>query len=146
MTVDIEPTLFIHWLTSFAMTVVIWFVQLVHYPIFIWGNKTTFNQFMREHQYRITIIVAPLMLVELWSAHVFIHQHITFIEFVILTLNAVIWLSTILLQVPYHNVLSTGYNKEIITKLVHTNWIRTIAWTVKTGLVSILIFQQHFNT
>ena len=139
MIVDIEPTLFFHWLTSFAMTVVIWFVQLVHYPIFIWGDKTTFNQFMRAHQYRITIIVAPLMLVELWSAHVFIHQHITFIEFVILTLNGVIWLSTILLQVPYHNVLSTGYNKEIITKLVQTNWIRTIAWTVKTSLVSILI-------
>ena len=48
-----------------------------------------------------------------------------------LALLAVIWLSTALLQVPCHNVLSLGFNSVVHQRLLRTNWIRTAAWSLR---------------
>ena len=53
-------------------------------------------------------------------------------------LLGLIWISTFLLQVPCHHELSKG-NIIVIDKLIKTNWIRTIAWSIKTSLVIILL-------
>jgi hypothetical protein len=49
----------------------------------------------------------------------------------------VVWLSTFLLQVPIHHRLEAGKDDKRIQRLVATNWIRTAAWSLKTGVVSI---------
>jgi hypothetical protein len=50
-------------------------------------------------------------------------------------LVAVIWLSTALLQVPAHGRLSAGFDAETGGFLVATNWIRTIAWSLRSAVV-----------
>ena len=42
-----------------------------------------------------------------------------------------IWLSTFLLQVPAHEKLILKKDNQIIARLVKTNWIRTILWSLK---------------
>jgi hypothetical protein len=49
----------------------------------------------------------------------------------------IVWLSTFGLQVPIHNQLQTGKEDLLIKRLVTTNWIRTAAWSLKAGVVSI---------
>jgi hypothetical protein len=36
--------------------------------------------------------------------------------------------------VPQHAKLTGGFDEHAIRKLVHTNWIRTILWSVKSAL------------
>jgi hypothetical protein len=52
-----------------------------------------------------------------------------------LTLLGVIWLSTALIQVPCHEVLSQGFDPVVHHRLVTTNWIRTTAWSLRALLV-----------
>jgi hypothetical protein len=52
-----------------------------------------------------------------------------------LALLAVIWLSTALVQVPCHKRLSQGFDAATHRRLVGTNWIRTVAWSLRGLLV-----------
>ena len=51
-----------------------------------------------------------------------------------LVLVLIIWLSTSLLQVPCHRRLSHGFSHAVHHRLVLTNWIRTIAWSLRAVL------------
>jgi len=42
-----------------------------------------------------------------------------------------IWLSTFSLQVPAHDKLILKKNDLVIDRLVKTNWIRTVLWSLK---------------
>ena len=44
--------------------------------------------------------------------------------------------STILLQVPAHRRLSTGFDAGVHRRLVRTNWVRTVGWSLR-GLVAV---------
>lgn len=52
----------------------------------------------------------------------------------------VIWLSTFLLSVPAHAKLSSSKNAEVIDRLISTNWIRTVLWSLKSGLGVFILF------
>jgi hypothetical protein len=51
-------------------------------------------------------------------------------------LIAFIWASTFLLQVPAHSQLSSGFDETSWRMLVRSNWLRTIAWSARAGLVT----------
>ncbi|MDH3201132.1 MAG: hypothetical protein OEM15_09585 [Myxococcales bacterium] len=124
--------------TTFALTGLIWLVQLVHYPGFASVDSDQFNSFHAMHSTRITLIVAPLMGVELLTSVAWCFddpRRIT--AFIGLALVAIIWGSTAFLQVPLHNQLSNGLSAGVIDRLVDTNWIRTVAWSGRSVLVVI---------
>ena len=50
-----------------------------------------------------------------------------------------IWLSTFLIQVPLHNALSKEKNTEKLSKLIFSNWIRTILWTSRSILMILFL-------
>ncbi|MDP8952066.1 MAG: hypothetical protein M3N18_07490 [Actinomycetota bacterium] len=52
-----------------------------------------------------------------------------------LALVALIWLSTALLQAPRHGALGRGFDEGTVSGLILSNWIRTIAWSVRGLLV-----------
>ncbi len=56
----------------------------------------------------------------------------------------IVWLSTFVLQVPIHNQLKTGKENMLIRRLVATNWIRTAAWSLKAGAVSVDVIISGF--
>ncbi len=119
----------------------IWFVQIVHYPLFLAVGQTQFPAYEAAHANRTGYVVAPLMLLELGSALAMLLPRFRPAG-VSLTgawlgaaLVGVIWLSTACVQVPLHNRLHHGYSTEAIGRLVATNWVRTAAWTWRTGLV-----------
>jgi hypothetical protein len=56
----------------------------------------------------------------------------------VLGLVGVVWASTFLVQVPMHERLSSGRGASAHTRLLMTNWIRTVAWTLRGGLVIYL--------
>ncbi|NIP85737.1 MAG: hypothetical protein GTO03_09310, partial [Planctomycetales bacterium] len=54
--------------TTLMMAGLIWFVQIVHYPLFAAVGEGEFPAFERKHQRLTTCVVAPLMLAELATA------------------------------------------------------------------------------
>jgi hypothetical protein len=46
-----------------------------------------------------------------------------------------IWFSTWFLQVPKHGILSAGFDAQAHQFLVVSNWLRTFAWSARSGLL-----------
>jgi len=128
--------------TSLMMTGLIWLVQVVHYPSFHHIDQTQFRQFSTFHTQNITYIVMPLMAVELLSSLVLVIRNPDPFNLSMIALLAIIWLSTAFISVPCHNQLAHGYNAEVVDHLIRTNWIRTIAWTIKSALLIWTLFRQ----
>ncbi len=126
-----------HLLTTFAMVGLIWFVQIVHYPMMASFDRENFASHEKEHCDRTGWVVVPLMLVEIFTFALLLIEGIRSNAFLISgLLLGVIWASTFLIQVPLHRELLRGWNARQHQRLVTTNWIRTAAWTGRGFLLS----------
>lgn len=130
-------------LSTLAMLGLIWFVQVVHYPMFRDVGNEVFAAYEAKHSRLTTYVVMPLMLLELASAILLVSHRPTHISFATaltgLCLVGVIWAATFFLSVPQHNALMSGFDESAWRKLVSTNWVRTIAWTLRGILVLGLV-------
>jgi hypothetical protein len=52
-----------------------------------------------------------------------------------------IWASTIFLQVPCHNRLLSGFDLDTYRRLVNTNWIRTLLWSLRGAVLVYVLWQ-----
>lgn len=132
---SLETILLINIFSSFFMTGLIWFVQLVHYPSFHIVDKNHFTKFHAHHSLKTGFVVMPVMSLELATSGVLAWNYgwisVNSVGFYLVIL---IWLATFFISVPKHNALRHGKVDSLITGLVHTNWIRTILWSIKSGL------------
>jgi len=127
------PALLISW----GLVVLIWIIQLVHYPSFHYIDAAKFIDFHNHHSKSITVIVMPLMLAELIiSFYLGYKSGFAPIESIALLMVIGIWLSTFIIQIPLHDQLSVGNNTTVVNKLVTTNWIRTFLWSAKAILLT----------
>jgi hypothetical protein len=124
----------------------IWTIQVVHYPLFDAVRAEMFVRFHQAHSTRITLIVMPLMVVEGVAATAGVALfdpaarglgHVaTWVGFVAVV---VVWAATFLLSVPMHQRLTAGYDAVAHRRLVWTNWVRTVAWTVRGVLLVVAV-------
>lgn len=128
-----------HLASTLFMTGVIWFVQVVHYPLFAGTGRAEFCAYERRHTGLTTWVVAPPMLAEAATAVLLFWFRpagaSTWQLVAGLALVAAIWLSTALLQVPCHERLCREFDPAAHRRLVSTNWIRTSAWSLRGALV-----------
>jgi len=127
------------------MTGIIWFVQLVQYPSFAQADSASFADFHAHHSSSISLIVAPLMIAEAISGVAFLWAPLrvqtSWQIWLGIGLIAFIWASTFLLQVPAHRQLDSGFDEASWQMLVRSNWLRTIAWSARAGLVTYWLHQ-----
>jgi hypothetical protein len=125
--------------STLFMTGLIWFVQVVHYPLFNSVGAERFAAYEARHSNLTTYVVIVPMFIELITSIALLWQRPEFIAtwqlWLGLLLVLVIWFSTAFLQVPQHNILSQGFNETAYNLLVSSNWLRTFAWTARSGLV-----------
>ena len=135
--------------STWFMVGLIWFVQIVHYPLFGYVGSKEFETFHEHHKTLITPVVGFVMIVELVTTGILIFQipvgmpNWTVIVGIILI--GVIWISTLFLQIPYHNKLSSKFDKNVIMMLVNTNWIRTICWSLR-GIIVLIMLDRLMKT
>lgn len=133
----------IHALATASMVGVIWTMQLVHYPLMAAvGEGASLRTYALRHQRRITVVVGPLMLIELatatWLALVSPASAIAWIAWAVL---AAIWIDTALVMGRLHAAIAQDGAAGDVGRLVRHNWIRTIAWTLRLPLAVVLIAQ-----
>lgn len=131
----------IHLFMTIYMTGIIWMVQIVHYPLMGRVGEAYFVAYERSHTMLMSFVVGPQMIIELGTAVLLALQmkNLQGLWWVNLVLIGIIWASTFFIQVPLHETLSNGFEKTAHLKLVHSNWIRTVAWTIRAGLVLYLL-------
>jgi hypothetical protein len=140
MTSDV--LLLVNTAATWVMVGVIWFVQLVHYPML--ARYADFPAAEREHQRRTSWVVFPPMAAELLTSVLLVVARPD---------SAALWaggglvavwgFSTALVQVPLHDRLSAGFDPALHRRLVRTNWVRTIAWTVRGLLTGWLLYTSR---
>jgi uncharacterized membrane protein len=133
-----------HLVATLFMTGLIWFVQIVHYPLFAAVGEAGFAAYEARHRDLTTWVVAPAMLVEAFSAAWLTRWLATsdqaWLVWSGMALVLVIWLTTACYSVPAHEVLSRGFDPIAHQRLVSTNWIRTAAWSIRAA-IAMQLFQ-----
>ena len=140
-----KAILLLHVLATLMMGGAIWIVQLVHYPLFAGVGESGWAAYEAQHQTRITWVVGPLMVLELVTAVWLVLDRPDAIPAWLAVAGAVlvgvIWASTAFVQVPLHSALSAGaFDPDAHARLVATNWIRTAAWTLRAGIVAVMLW------
>ncbi|MFN7813782.1 MAG: hypothetical protein ACK5SI_14095 [Planctomycetia bacterium] len=126
-------------LASGMMCGVIWFVQLVHYPLFASLPDDGGPAYCREHRRLTPRVVLPPMLVEGIAAGLLaiappatIGRGPTILGAVLV---AAAWVSTAAVQMPLHARLGQPAREAgLVPRLVRTNWLRTGIWTARAAI------------
>jgi uncharacterized membrane protein len=134
-----------HAAATWFMTGLIWFVQVVHYPLFDRVGADDSARYCVDNRRLTTFVVVPVMLCEgaMSAALVWL------LPATLKTLACggaamllAIWLSTALIQLPRHLQLSTGFDAAVHRGLVVSNWLRTILWTAR-GILALVLIALH---
>lgn len=131
MKLSFNVLLIAHFFSCWAMTGVIWVVQLLLYPNFKFVGESEFKNFHTHHTRRITWVVAPLMGVELFSAAGLFYYKQNQLFFWNLISIFCLWALTAFVNVPCHNrlVFNNSISKSL---LINRNWPRTMIWSLRS--------------
>ena len=128
---EIEILSEVHFLSTSLMVGIIWVIQLLHYPAFNFIKESDYVEFQHFHMQRISFIVVPVMILELFSAFMLVYYVRSNLLILCLIILLFIWLITFVFFTKLHQSLLDGYDKKIVDKLVKINWSRTILWSLR---------------
>ncbi len=135
--------LLIHVAATWFLVGLIWLIQTVHYPLFAAVGTDGFAAYAERHRRRILPVVAVPMLVELLTGGILLVERPDGIDAWTVwaggLLIAVVWFATAFISSPLHVKLATAFDSMAGTRLLTTNWIRTIAWTLRGVLTLIMV-------
>lgn len=138
-----EVLLLVNAAATWFMCGVVWFVQLVHYPLFGSYDREDYPAVMGAHQRRTGRVVFAVMLTELVTAVLLVPLGPGSVPGWMTGLGAAlagVWAaSTAAVQIPLHQRLSAGYDPAAHRWLVASNWVRTAAWSARGGLCMVML-------
>ena len=133
----------VHACATLFMTGLIWFVQVVHYPLKAAVGRGSFMTYQAQHVRRTGWVVGPPMIIEAVTAAALALLPPPGVSYGValagLCLLIVVWASTALFSVPAHGALARGFAPEVHRRLVRTNWIRTLGWSARSVLAFWLL-------
>ncbi len=139
------PLLLVHLAATLFMGGLIWFVQVVHYPLFALAGAGggASPAYQAAHMQRTGLVVGPPMLVEAATALLLLAAPPEGIPrswlWAGLFALALIWAVTALASVPAHEALARGFDADVHRALVRSNWARTLLWTARGALALALV-------
>ena len=112
-----------------GLLILIWLVQLIIYPSLCYTEDKEFICWHKRYSYMISLIVIPLMLTQAGIELVyFLQQDARWHRIFLISL---IWVFTFSFSAPCHGQLHCdGKNSLTINRLVSTNWLRTVLWSL----------------
>ena len=141
----INSILLANFVATCLMTGVIWFVQWVHYPLLAKVPVDRAVETAIEHQRRTGQVLAIPMAVEGFTTLGLLiirpESVPIFWPWFGAVLLAVALGSTVFVSVPLHAKMATNPTADVGQRLVVTNWPRTIAWSLRAVVCSVMILQ-----
>ena len=120
-----------------------WIVQVVHYPLFDRVDRGRWAEFHAEHSRRIGLVVGlPWAMQGVGAIGLLLWRPpelpLTLV-LLALVLAGVTVVATVLLAIPEHQRLGSGFDATSHERLVATNWIRTVAWTAGAIVAAAMV-------
>lgn len=114
-----------------GLLVLIWLVQLIIYPSFLYADPERLVRWHGDYSGRISLVVVPLMLLQVALIFAQLTTRPDPLVWTSAVLVAGCWLSTFFLSVPLHGRIGGGeIEASVLQALVDTNWPRTAAWSL----------------
>ena len=140
-----STALIVHLVATAAMVGLIWFVQVVHYPLFAAVGADGFAAYEARHQTLTSFVVGPPMALEGVTALWLVFDPPAAVgrgwPLAGLLVLGVVHASTVFLQVPQHAALSHGFDAARARRLVRTNWVRTAGWSIRGIIGAVMVGQ-----
>ena len=128
-------------LLDFGLCILIWMVQLIVYPSFLFFSDNNLFTWHKTYTKAIALIVMPLMLGQLSIViyQVFLIQNAYTLTSIVLVFF--LWGITLLKFGPMNQQISEGNTHEkLLKKLVQNNWERTLIWTILCAMSATSVF------
>ncbi len=115
---------------NFGIVVLIWLVQMIIYPSMRYWDRESFTRTHPWYTKTITPFIILLMPFQAVLAGIELVSAPSFP--LVLQALAIItaWLVTFYISVPLHTKLGSGFDKDLIEKLIQSNWYRTSVWSL----------------
>ncbi len=118
-------------LVDAMMFLLIWLVQIIIYPGFLYYNESDMKSWHTSYTGRITYFVLPLMLGQLILHSYTMLRLVDVYGVITLLLLLVIWYITFFVAIPLHGRIDSEMETQSIrNRLVRINWYRTLGWTI----------------
>ncbi len=129
-------------IVDFGAVILIWLVQLVIYPSFLYFAPKDLKRWHIVYTQRVTFVVAPIMFAQTGIIAYQAVQSLNMLSIVSLLICISLWLLTFLKAVPLHQAIDVDEDgvEELCLKLVQINKKRTGLWT----LLSLISIYQLF--
>lgn len=126
---------------DFGFTVLIWAVQLIIYPSFMFYNHDNLVTWHKIYTARVTFIVLPLMITQLIVTSISAYHSPQLSTIFSLIIVVSLWFLTFSIFVPIHQKIDMAtYSKQDLHKLVNKNKYRTFLWTFLFVLSTVNFF------
>jgi hypothetical protein len=137
--------LVLNFAATWVMVGVIWFVQLVHYPLLALIGVDRAPAIAVEHQRRTAWVVGLPMATEGVTTLILLAARPDGVNALLPWLGgallAIALGGTVLLSVPLHEKMANSPDPTVGRRLVVTNWPRTIAWTARAIVAGVMLAQ-----
>ena len=141
-----DVVLLLNLVSTFTMVGVIWFVQVVHYPLLAVVPVESAAVVAVDHQRRTGWVVMIPMTVEGFTTLGLLKWVPEGVAWWVPWLNGVFLAvalgCTVLLSVPRHARMAARPDASVGRELVLTNWPRTIAWTARGVVVALMLLAR----
>lgn len=131
--------LVVHAFATLHMVGLVWFVQVVHYPMFASVPAPAFAAYSTEHSRRTSWVVGPPMLAEGATALAIAVLAPSPLSLAGLALVVALACVTVLVSARCHGRLAHGFDAAQHRRLVTTNWLRTALWTARGAIALALL-------
>lgn len=125
--------------STLFMTGLVWFCQLVAYPLLGRVPSGSYREYQRSHMVRTLPLVTIPMILEGASGLALVCGAVPAVppawSWCAFALSIIIWTSTWAFQAPHHFALARAWSPVVHGDLVRYNWIRTVAWSLRAVLL-----------
>ena len=130
MPTDPYPLRFLLFAIDLAAVVMIWMVQWMIYPSFLYYDKRGLVPWHRKYAPRMGRIAAPLMVIQLAGYAFLLIENFNGINVLKSLCVLLTWVLTMGWFVPLHSQISTGqFETRDLNRLVSLNFLRAWTWT-----------------
>lgn len=134
----------VHVVCGLLMAGLCLFVAVVHYPLFAEvarQSEAGFVRYEQLHAKKTTLVVAPLMLLELAGVSGLAVMLGGGFDYLILGMVMGVWGITFLINVPQHGRLAKGWDARVHRSLLVWHSVRTAVWVSK-GVIGMMYFRH----
>lgn len=142
----------IHVFVCILLTAVMWYLQVVHFPLLRFVGTDHFVEYYSELKMKNTLLFFPLFSLEIFTSIALLLSFTMVSEFTASVQNQffLVGFSLILLFIlhlvnfqmirPTLSSLQKNSDLKIHQKLVRLQWIRTLGWTIRMVILLSMIF------